>query len=231
MRQNSLITHSVGGIAVQPEFWHQRWEENRIGFHLGQVNPYLVKYWPSLELHTGSRVFVPLCGKSLDMLWLAEQGHDVVGVEISPIAVRAFFEENRLEPVISQQGAFEIWSVDQITLLLGDFFELTPGQLGEVAAVYDRASLIALPTDMRPEYVEHLNALCPTVPRLLITLDYDQNNMTGPPFAVSDEEVRDLYADRASLIRLAAENVLENNARFREQGLDHLVESVWRMGA
>lgn len=215
---------------MQPEFWHQRWKDDRIGFHLGQVNPYLVKYWPSLELRSGSRVFVPLCGKSLDMLWLAEQGHEVVGVEISPIAVRAFFEENRLEPVISQQGAFEIWSVDQITLLLGDFFELTPGQLGEVAVVYDRASLIALPAELRPEYVGHLNALCPTAPRLLITLDYDQSKMDGPPFAVSDEEVRELYADRSSLTCLAAEDVLGDNARFREQGLEYLVESVWQMG-
>lgn len=216
---------------MQPEFWHQRWQDDRIGFHLGQVNPYLVKYWPTLGLHAGSRVFVPLCGKSLDMLWLAEQGHEVVGVEISPIAVRAFFEENRLDPEISQQGAFEIWAVDQITILLGDFFELTPGQLGEVEAVYDRASLIALPADMRAEYVEHLNALCPAVPRLLITLDYDQSRMTGPPFAVSDEEVRELYADRSSLVRLAAEDVLADNPRFREQGLDRMVESVWRMGA
>jgi thiopurine S-methyltransferase len=164
------------------------------------------------------------------MLWLAEQGHEVVGVEISPIAVRAFFEENRLEPVISQQGAFEIWSVDQITLLLGDFFELTPGQLGEVAVVYDRASLIALPAELRQEYVGHLNALCPTAPRLLITLDYEQSKMDGPPFAVSDEEVRDLYADRSSLTCLAAEDVLGDNVRFREQGLEYLVESVWQMG-
>ena len=216
---------------MQPEFWHQRWQDNRIGFHLGQVNPYLVKYWPTLGLHAGSRVFVPLCGKSLDMLWLAEQGHEVVGVEISPIAVRAFFEENRLDPEISQQGAFEIWAVDQITILLGDFFELTPGQLGEVAAVYDRASLIALPADLRAEYVEHLNALCPSVPRLLITLDYDQDRMAGPPFAVSDEEVRELYADRSSLVRLAAEDVLADNPRFREKGLERMVESVWRMGA
>ncbi|HID48915.1 MAG TPA: thiopurine S-methyltransferase [Chromatiales bacterium] len=216
---------------MQPEFWRQRWRNNRIGFHLGQVNPYLVKYWPTLGLHAGSRVFVPLCGKSLDMLWLAEQGYEVVGVEISPIAVRAFFEENRLEPEITQQGAFEIWVVDQITILLGDFFELTPGQLGEVAAVYDRASLIALPADMRAGYVEHLHALCPAVPRLLITLDYDQSRMAGPPFAVGDEEVRDLYAERGSLVRLAAEDVLADNPRFREQGLDRMVESVWRMGA
>lgn len=216
---------------MEASFWHQRWENDKIGFHLGQVNPYLVHYWPDLGLHAGSRIFVPLCGKSLDMLWLAEQGHDVIGVEISPIAVRAFFEENRLKPAVNQQGAFEIWSVDQITILLGDYFELQPAQLGEVEAVYDRASLVALPQEMRPDYVEHLNALCKAVPRLLITLDYDQSRMGGPPFAVSNEEVQELYQDRSSLVLLESSDILTDNVRFREQGLDRLVESVWRIGA
>ena len=216
---------------MEPNFWHQRWENDKIGFHLGQVNPYLVQYWPDLGLHVGSRVFVPLCGKSLDMLWLAEQGHDVIGVEISPIAVRAFFEDNQLNPEVTQQGAFEIWSVDQITILLGDYFELSPAQLGEVEAVYDRASLVALPQEMRPDYVDHLNALCPSVPRLLITLDYDQACMGGPPFAVSNEEVQELYQDRSSLVLLEDSDVLAANERFRQQGLDRLVEAVWRIGA
>lgn len=215
---------------MQADFWHQRWEENRIGFHLEQVNPYLVEYWPSLGLAPASRVFVPLCGKSRDLLWLAGQGHEVIGVEISPIAVRAFFEENRLQPEVTTEGAFEIWSVEQITVLLGDFFELQPAQLGEVAGVYDRASLIALPAEMRPDYVAHLNALCPSAPRLLITLDYDQAQMSGPPFAVSDAEVEALYADRGSLTRLAATDVLAENDRFRERGLERLVETVWRIG-
>jgi len=189
---------------VDPDFWHQRWEQSRIGFHLGQVNPWLVEYWPSLKLHAGSRVFVPLCGKSLDMLWLAEQGHEVVGVEISPVAVRDFFAENRLE--------------------------LQPAQLGEVAAVYDRAALVALPASMRSDYVAHLDALAPTAPRLLITLDYDQAKAEGPPFAVSDDEVRELYANHASLTRLAAADILDDNPKYREKGLDRLVESVWRIG-
>ncbi len=215
---------------VEPQFWHERWAQNRIGFHLDQVNPWLVEYWPSLKLHAGSRVFVPLCGKSLDMLWLAEQGHEVVGIEISPLAVRAFFEENRLEPEVVREGAFELWSVEQITLILGDYFELQPAQLGEVAAVYDRASLVALPEAMRVDYVRHLDALAPAAPRLLVTLDYDQDKAEGPPFAVSDEEVRELFADHGSLTRLAATDILDANPRYRDKGLDRLVESVWRIG-
>jgi len=103
--------------------------------------------------------------------------------------------------------------------------------LGEVEAVYDRASLVALPEEMRADYVEHLSALCPAVPRLLITLAYDQARMEGPPFAVSEEEVQELYEDRSSLVMLEANDVLADNERFREQGLDRLVEAVWRMGA
>lgn len=216
---------------MDAEFWHDRWVDNKIGFHLGEVNPYLVKYWPELKLHPGSRVFVPLCGKSLDLLWLAEQGYEVVGIEISPIAVQAFFKENCLSPKIEQHGAFELWQVDNISLICGDFFELSPFQLGEIAAVYDRASLIALPVDMRRAYVEHLADLCPPgIPRLLITLDYDQSKMHGPPFAVSDEEIQQLYSERDEIIRLEASDIIKDNERFSQRGLNSLVESVWRIG-
>lgn len=216
---------------MDAEFWHERWVDNRIGFHLGEVNPYLVKYWPTLELHASSRVFVPLCGKSLDLLWLAEQGYEVIGIEISPLAVQSFFKENQLTPIIEQHGAFELWRVDNITLICGDFFELSPIQLGEVAAVYDRASLIALPVDMRQEYVNHLAELCPMDnPRLLITLEYDQSSMNGPPFSMSAEELHQLYPQKDEVIRLEATDIIKDNERFREKGLDRLLESVWRIG-
>lgn len=216
---------------MDAQFWQDRWVDNKIGFHLGEVNPYLVEYWPSLKLHAGSRIFVPLCGKSLDLLWLAEQGYDVIGIEISPIAVQAFFKENRLTPNVEQHGAFEVWNVDNITLICGDFFELSGAQLGEVAAVYDRASLVALPVDMRNAYVEHLTELCSLdIPRLLITLDYDQQIMSGPPFAVSDDEIRQLYPLPTEVLRLAASDVLTENDRFRQMGLKSLVESVWKVG-
>jgi len=218
---------------VDADFWHQRWEANKIGFHLGAVNPYLVEYWPRLQLPVGSRVFVPLCGKSLDMLWLAEQGHDVLGVEISPLAVQAFFEENRLpSPKVAQQGAFEIWSVPQITLICGDYFELQASQLGEMAAVYDRASLIALPPDLRVDYVTQLQNLCHSaIPHLLITLEYDQENMAGPPFSVDAEEVLALYPPPCELERLAVADILSENQGFRDRGLGSLLETVWQIGA
>ena len=216
---------------MDAQYWHERWVDDKIGFHRGEVNPYLVEYWPTLKLHAGSRVFVPLCGKSLDLLWLAEQGYEVIGIEISSIAVQAFFKENNLTPKVEPHGAFELWRVDNISLICGDFFELSPVQLGEVAAVYDRASLVALPVDIRRSYVEHLADLCPLdIPRLLITLDYAQSRMDGPPFAVSDEEIKQLYPLPGEITRLAASDVIKDNERFREKGLSSLVESVWRIG-
>ena len=91
---------------MDADFWHARWQENRIGFHLPETHHLLVRYWPVLQTVPGERILVPLCGKSLDMLWLLEQGCRVTGIEISRIAVEAFFAENRIEPVIEQSGAF-----------------------------------------------------------------------------------------------------------------------------
>lgn len=212
------------------EDWHARWEENRIGFHLTEINPHIEQFWPGLKLTPGSRVFVPLCGKTLDMWWLAEQGHEVIGVEISPIAVQAFFAENGVAPKSSRRGAFEVWTHNGITLLCGDFFNLTKELLGDIAAVYDRASLIAFPEAMRPSYVQHLAKICPpdisAIPHILVTLDYPQQQMQGPPFAVGTEEVYSLYNGHFHIEPLLSKDILEEHARFRDKGLTRLTENV-----
>jgi len=213
---------------MEPDFWHERWENNLIGFHLDEVNPRLVEFWPKLGAKPGSRVLVPLCGKSLDLRWLAEQGHQVIGVEISPIAVKDFFAENHLQAKCIHGARFDIWQGEQITLLCGDVFELTAEDLGDIDVVYDRAALIALPPETRRCYVEMLNRLVPaTAPHLLISLDYDQDKMPGPPFAVSDREIETLYGERYRIECLQSDEVLEQNARFRERGLTWLKESVY----
>ncbi len=136
-------------------------------------------------------MFVPLCGKSLDLLWLAGQGHPVLGVEISPVGVESFFQENGLKPQVTDAPPFRRYQVDELTVLCGDFFALTPGHLQGVTAVFDRASLIALPPELRPRYAEHLQGLLrPETRILLVTLDYDQAEMAGPPFSVGEDEVR-----------------------------------------
>jgi thiopurine S-methyltransferase len=135
--------------------WLQFWRDRRTDFHQKTVNQLLTRFWPRLDPVCGSRVFVPLCGKSLDMIWLAKQGYDVIGVELSPIAVRAFFRENRLQPVRTQMGKFALWKHGKISILCGDFFSLTKSDLGSIDMVYDRAALTALPEDIRRLYVAH----------------------------------------------------------------------------
>ena len=215
---------------MEPEFWHARWRDNLIGFHQPDINRHLQQFWPQLGAPPGAGVFVPLCGKSLDMLWLASQGHPVLGVEISDIAVRAFFEENKLQPDIEPGERFSIWRCGEITLLLGDFFDLTADDVAACGAIYDRASLIALPPDMRQSYANHLAGLFgPGTLSLLITLDYPQEQMNGPPFAVPEPEVRALFEPTFEVKALRSVEVLDDEPRFREQGLTRLTERVYRM--
>jgi len=215
---------------MQPEFWHQRWQRGETGWHLTEINLHLQEHWPRLGVGAGERVLVPLCGKTLDLLWLAGEGHRVLGVELSPIAVEALFRDNGLTPEVVEDPPFRRYRLDEIEVLCGDFFDLGTAQLGEVAAVYDRASLIALPPELRPRYVTHLEGLIrPETRGLLITLDYDQAQMAGPPFAVREAEVRSLFGTRFDIRRLAELDVLAENPNFRSRGVTSLTEQVYAL--
>jgi len=215
---------------MQHEFWHQRWQQHQIGFHSHEVNPHLQLHWPKLAIEPNSRVFVPLCGKSNDMLWLLAQGYQVVGVELSPLAVEAFFSENGLQPTTYPHGDFVISESDGIQILCGDFFALRSADLGKIDAVYDRASLVALPYDMRIDYIAHLSALlAPDVNILLVAFDYPQHEMTGPPFSVHNEEVEKLYHAWCEIELLANEDVIEREPHFKERGLSQLREQIYRL--
>jgi len=195
---------------MDPDFWHKRWQEGKIGFHQDAVNRHLLDYWQHLNLAPGATVFVPLCGKSLDMLWLLDRGYRVVGVEINPLAVEAFFVENQLSYRKEQQADFTLWQGNNILIFEGDFFALSASQLGKLDAVFDRAALIALPEPMRRAYATHLRELLlPTTPALLVTLDYPQAEMQGPPFAVSPDEVQRLYSSWCWIEEMASINQLE----------------------
>lgn len=215
---------------MEPEFWHQRWADNLIGFHQSQLNPHLRDFWPRLKPERGSTVFVPLCGKSLDMGWLRDQGYRVLGVEISPLAVEGFFRESGLTPQCEEQGGFRVYSAAGIDILCGDFFALQPQHVAGVKAAYDRASLIALPPEMREQYAGHLaRLLAAEVPVLLITLDYPQTQMQGPPFSVDESEVRTLYQDDFHIELLCSSDILSQETRFAERGLSRLQETVYLM--
>jgi thiopurine S-methyltransferase len=215
---------------VDPGFWHGRWARGETGWHHDEVNPHLQGHWSRLAARAGCRVFVPLCGKSRDMLWLAGQGHRVLGVEISPLAVQAFFAENGLAAKVRRHGAFECWQAEEIEILLGDFFDLKPGDVQAVGAVYDRAALIALPPPMRRDYAEHMAALLADgVHTLLIALEYPQHEMQGPPFSVSEQELRTLFGGAFAVESLASLDVLAETPRYRDRGLSRLIERIYAL--
>jgi thiopurine S-methyltransferase len=215
---------------MQTEFWLERWERGEIGFHLDDINPYLRQYWPQMQLPAGSRVLVPLCGKSLDLMWLRDQGYRVVGVELSRLAVEAFFREAGLVPQVSPNGALQRYAAGDIEIFCGDFFALTPDEVPELGAVYDRAALIALPLALRSRYVRHLAGLMGNTARgLLISMDYPQAQMPGPPFAVEEAEVQRLYTGFAEVRSLALFDVLAQNERFRQRGLTRMQEQVFQL--
>lgn len=213
---------------MEKEFWLERWELEQTGFHQDEINPYLQQHWPQLQPVSGGDVFVPLCGKSLDMLWLRKQGLSVLGVELSPIAVQAFFAENGYAPVHEAGEKFAVCEADGMRILCGDFFDLNREDMANVATVYDRASLVALPPGMREQYVRHLASILPPATQiLLITFDYPQYEMPGPPFAVSVAEVERLFGDYAEIRLLAHVDALADNPRFAARGLSQLHENIF----
>ena len=213
---------------MHSEFWHERWEQNQIGFHEEEINSHLQNFWGTLNIPSNSKIFVPLCGKSRDMLWLLSQGYQVLGVELSPLAVKNFFSENNLEALVTDYGVFQRWETDDLCIYLGNFFDLSSEDLADCKAIYDRASLIALPPEMREQYAQHLNTIVPTISdRLLVTLEYAQKDMQGPPFSVSENEVRILFGGEFNIKCLFEEDILEQNDQFRQRGLTHLQEKAY----
>lgn len=215
---------------MQPGFWHERWQRNEIGFHQDRPHAALARWWPSLALPPRSRVFVPLAGKSLDMVWLASAGHRVSGIELSPIAVRDFYSAQSLEPAIERHGSLLRHCADDLELWCGDVFDLTPATLGPIDAIFDRAALVALPTDLRRRYAAQLVALSNgTAPMLLVTMEYDQSQMTGPPHAVLQDEVHALYGDTHRISLLGRDAALADFPKFAQRGVSALSEAVFRL--
>ncbi len=216
---------------MDAEFWLSRWRDQRIGFHQTRITPPLEKFWPTLELRPDSRVLVPLCGKSLDMLWLAARGHSVLGVELAELAVEQFFADNALEPSIHQSSAGRHYVAGPIEIICGDIFDLDPGTLAQCQGVFDRAALIALPEHMRGDYVTMVyGQLADDYQGLLVTLDYPQAQMDGPPFSVDDAQVQALYAAAHSeALLLDRRDSLDKEPKFRDGGVERLETLSYRL--
>jgi len=219
---------------MEHTFWHNKWEQKQIGFHLPDIHPLLVRNLPLLELQPGQQVFVPLCGKTLDIGYLLKQGLQVVGVELSETAVQELFVELQLEPQISdwplkEEGTGKLYQAENIRVFVGDYFELSAADLGKIAAVYDRAALIALPEVMRQDYAKHMGKITGYAPQLLITLEYDQAVMSGPPFSVTAAEVEGLYGGTYPIQKIAASDIIEHEPHFASKGLNSMLQAVYRL--
>ncbi len=207
---------------MDANFWHRKWGKNDIAFHQNEANPLLVKYFRELSLVEGSRIFIPLCGKTRDIAWLLTNGYRVAGAELSKIAIVQLFAELGIEPKISSVGELEHSSATNIDIFVGDIFDLSSNILGLVDAIYDRAALVALPVEMRNQYTERLMQITDKAPQLLICYEYDQSMMEGPPFSISNEEINQHYADSYELTLIASTNVSGGL-----KGKCTAIENVW----
>jgi len=194
---------------IDERFWHERWEKNEIPFHEKRTNPVLRKHFVRLSLKKGARVFVPLCGKTLDIHWLLAKGYRVAGAELSPMAVEQLFAELGVKPQISKMAGAHgsKYSARNIDIFVGDIFGVTRKRLGRVDAIYDRAALVALPEKVRERYAAHLMRITNGAAQLLVTFDYDQKAMDGPPFSISNSELAERYGKRYELVLLASARV------------------------
>ncbi len=193
---------------MDPSFWHQKWGKNEIAFHESEANPLLVKYFKELSLAKGKRVFLPLCGKTLDIPWLLSNGYRVAGAELSKIAIEQLFLGLGVEPKISAIGEMNHYSAENIDIFVGDIFHLSDKILGPVDAIYDRAALVALPETMRNRYTTHLMKITDKAPQLLICYEYDQSLVEGPPISISNEEVNLHYKDHYKLNPIESKSII-----------------------
>ncbi|MCX8791785.1 thiopurine S-methyltransferase [Vibrio parahaemolyticus] len=211
------------------EFWHSKWASNQIGFHLEDVNPLLPAYWHHANPKREDKVLVPLCGKSEDLVWLATKHDSVEGVELSQIAVRSFFAEHFYTPTVTPiSGMHELYQFDELSIYTGDFFT---APVSQADIVYDRAALVALPQDMREEYVARLKQLLNPGSRiLLVTLNYPQEEMAGPPFSVPLEEIQQLFAGY-KVTCLNVDQADEHHPKIAKKGLSRFSEEVYLIEA
>lgn len=209
---------------MDAEFWHERWRENRLGFHQSDYNALMIAHFERLNLPPGARVFVPLCGKTRDIAWLLSRGYRVSGVELSALAVNQLFADLEVVPALSDAGSLQGYAAPGLDIFAGDIFDLSREALGSTDAVYDRAALVALPQEMRVPYADRVHAITGGAQQFLLTFEYDQRVMEGPPFSVDAAELERIYADRYAITALA-----EAEVKGGLKGIAPATEHAWHL--
>mgnify|MGYP000108317721 CR=1 FL=1 len=209
-------------------FWHNKWEKNEIGFHQQVVHSWMSRNLAQLGELSGKTIFVPLCGKTLDIAYLLEQGLTVIANELSELAVIELFASMKLTADISDwSGHGKVYRAEKLTVYVGDYFELTPAELSSANYVYDRAAIIALPLAMRQKYGRQMMSTCGKASQLIMTLDYNQAQMSGPPFSVAGSELEQIYSEHYSIKTLVRENIIDKEPRFKQKGLTEFNQSLY----
>lgn len=207
---------------MEASFWHQKWGDNQIGFHESEANALLVRHFDSLNLKQDARIYLPLCGKTRDIAWMLDKGYQVVGAELSEIAIKQLFKDLDAEPEISVVSELTHYHAEGIDMYVGDIFEVSADILGPVDAIYDRAALVALPPETRVKYAKHLQDTTGNAKQLVICFQYDQSLMTGPPFSIVGEEIQKHYAADYEITNL---ETCEVEGGFK--GTIPATEAVW----
>ncbi len=207
---------------MDANFWHQKWRDGEIAFHQHDINPMLKDYLGRLNLARNSRIFLPLCGKTKDIGWLLSQGYQVAGAELSDLAVKELFDELGVTPKISTMQKLALYQAANLDIFIGDIFDLSADLLGPVDAIYDRAALVALPAEMRLQYTSHLIEMTNSSPQLLITYEYNQQLMNGPPFSISEQDIDQYYRSTYRLNPIKREPVSGGL-----KGKTDAVETLW----
>lgn len=206
---------------MELSYWKSRWRKGKIGFHMQDGYSGLREYWGSLDLPDNPVVLVPLCGKSVDMIWLEQRGAKVIGAEVSEEAILSFFDENKRSYTKSSQGNFTIFQSGEIYIWCGDFLKISSKKLPPIDLIYDKAALVALPLKMRKPYIDkllELNTLSTNI--LLHHFEYPQNEMPGPPFSVPFEEIENYFSDLFSIFVLNEKSLKPSDfPKFQRRGL------------
>lgn len=208
--------------------WLKRWDDNQIGWHKCYFNKRLVKFLPKLELQSNSTIFIPLCGKTLDILYILDKGYKVIAVELSELAVTDFFKENNIDFKVKKKNNFLVFKAKNLRIYCGDIFDLTKDELKNISAIYDRAAIIALSYELRQKYVEHLTGIITNQFKwLLLTMDYPQGQKDGPPYALNFAEIKTLFAKNFDLIQLESIEDLKNEPKFIASNVDFLKKETY----
>ncbi len=215
---------------MKTEFWLEKWQDNEIGFHREEYNPNLLKWWPAVEAGSNDVVLVPLCGKTLDLRWLAGAPHTVIGAELSPLAVEAFFREIDATPECIVRGEHRLHSLDRLTIVEGDFLKWRELELPRATRFYDRAAAIALPNELRASYLQVLHeALAPGAQGLMLTIGYPQEEMDGPPFSLRPADLHSMTKDLFKIELLSDSDALVPGSPMAERGLTELREYAFKL--